>query len=172
VETDEFPYVDPPADEIPGVVDVRQVVTGHDAAAVSLEEVRVHSSGLIVVFAVHMPPGEPTGGSDVEAEWCRLLREEHDGPTTGIVLGYRFGDQWRSTVKGEPKWLPRDQATAPISLVSGHNTGRDGSVAYWLWPLPEVDVTFFGSWQSQDLPFGTITVSAEQIAEARPDRWS
>jgi hypothetical protein len=169
VDAQVFPYLDPPAHEIPGVIAEPQVITEHDDAAISLDDIRVHSTGMLVTFAVRMPTA-PTVGSDLEREWWWLLREQRDAPCSGILLGYRVtSGQWRSTIDGAPADLPRAQATAPISLQFGRNRGRDGTVTYWLWPLSEGDTTFFGRWESQRLAYGTVTVSAARVAMARPD---
>jgi hypothetical protein len=164
-----FPYLAPPTHETPGIIAKPGVLTEHDDAAISIEQMRVHSTGLLVTFAVRMPTA-PSVVSDLEREWWSLLREERrEAVATGILLGYRYASgQWRSTIDGQPGDFPRNQATAPISLRSGRNRGRDGTVTYWLWPLPEGAITFFGRWQSQGLPYGCLTVSAGSIAAARP----
>lgn len=163
-------YLDPPNDEIPGAITGVWVITEHDDVAISVQYMLAHSTGLLITFGVRMPPGAPHIDSDIYTDWRRLLRGEMDGPATGILLGYRFASgQWRSTIRGEPADLPQDQASAPISVMSGRNRGREGTVTYWPWPLPEGDVTFFARWTSQGLPYGTVTVPAERITSARPD---
>jgi hypothetical protein len=164
-----LPYLDPPADETPGVIAKPGMLTEHDDAAISVEQIRVHSTGLLVTFAVRMPTA-PSVGSDLEREWWSLLREERrEAAATGILLGYRHASgsvaihDRRTT--GD---FPRDQATAPISLQSGRNRGRDGTATYWHWPLPEGDITFFGRWQTQGLPYGCVTIPAMRLAAARP----
>ncbi len=80
-----FPYLDPPADETPGVIAKPGMLTEHDDAAISVEQIRVHSTGLLVTFAVRMPTA-PSVGSDLEREWWSLLREERrEAVATGIL---------------------------------------------------------------------------------------
>lgn len=128
----------------------------------------MHTTGLAVTFAVHMPTA-PREGSNLERDWRALLRGERHVAASGIVLGYRYASgEWRSTIDGAPEHLPLRHATAPISQGDGGNRGRSGTVAYWLWPLPEGDITFFGRWHSQGLDYGEVTVPIATVLNARP----
>ena len=159
----------PPSDELPGIVPVGDMVARGSNAVVALKLVEVFSTGCLfdMVWSVRR-------SDESEQEWRAVMERTFQRPgLPGLMIGAALPDGRKVFTARSPFGDP-DAVTGPILMHRGGGGGSagdeqaEGSVKYWLWPLPaEGDLRLVAKWDELGLPEGSVVVPGELLARAR-----
>ena len=165
-------WAGPPSGELPGVVSPLGFVLRGPNAVVALKMVEVFSTGCLLdlVWCVRR-------SDESDQEWREVMERSFQGPgRPGILIGAGLPDG-RKAFAGTttPSMFEGSEEVAGPVLVDWGGAGgsagdqqAEGSVRYWLWPLPaEGELQIVAKWDDQGLPESTLKVPGDRLATAR-----
>lgn len=177
----------PSESELPGALAWVVVIGSSPTTAVSLENWRVGSNGVVVTLAVR---AAERGRRDRKALWQALGVHHGRGelamllPPGGLRFGFGFADGRRVTNLDEGGWASLPDGVGPADHVPDHpcleGLGRSTTGAatwqrdVWLWPLPPAGtLTAVCSWPDRgigetvtELPADELLAAAAQVRSA------
>lgn len=167
--------VSPPANEVPAVVSVRQVLTRGPGVALSLLGARVFSTGVLLELDVRLqrrPTPEQAAGLH---EFLRPLPGEGDDHRLVVTVTFADGRSVQLEDLRSRVWTPEREARLadPNELVlwptpgSSAQMGHARSVALWLGPLPPPGPVVLGwSWPALGVPAGEVVLDGTELTLA------
>lgn len=164
-------WLNPPEDELPGIVPVELIIGRSDKAAVMLTGMRAFTTGL--AMTVHVRTRKRLKGHD-------LIDEVFDGPyrhdqddewrRSRLKWGFEFADGRRATSIDAWPDLAKPEATPDHPVLMGRGgEGGDRTVDrdYWLWSLPpEGAIKVVCQWPQLGIGPTTSHLDGDQFVEA------
>jgi hypothetical protein len=156
--------LEPPEGEIPGVVAGERVVTRSRDVVISTGSLSVYSTGVLVTFVVRFRPGVQNRPDDVD-ELHRMLHGDRTPSEGRLLFGVRYPDGSMDTTV---EVSDQQGASGPRLIpFSGRGRGSQWRSTYWMFPLPEDDITFFAAWPAHNVGRGTVVVTRSEVQHAR-----
>jgi len=161
----------PPSDELPGILPVGGFLYRSTSAVVAVKMVEVYSTGCLldVTWSVRR-------GDESDQEWRDIAEQSFSRPgLPGIMFGVSLADGRKAiAAHPTPSMLEEsDDVSGPVLTHRGGGGGSagdeqvDGSVQFWLWPLPvEGDTRVVAKWDELGVPESSLVLSGTRLADA------
>lgn len=166
------PWWQPPADEFPARVPVREFLARTPGTVVVVSHVDVFSVGMTIQI-----DWEVRRLGQSRSEWQLMLHGDHFSPSADVL---RFGVALANGVTVTTVDLRRPDAfsTQPdgwsLMNTQGGGGGDDrrysGSSGLWLWPLPPAGpIELVGEWGARGVPESRIVLDGAALLERVTD---
>lgn len=169
-------WMDPPPDEMAGLVPVRQVLARTDRVAIVLSHADAYREGVRFRFHVVarcLPDDTDDDCGDLhEHVFGHRVRRVGGRPPGPLRVGVYYADGTR-VLGTHPRYEPggRGAPEQPSLSVGGGGGGGSAevmqmSVWAWLWPLPPAEPFLLAlAWQDVDIPVVAIELDGGVILE-------
>ena len=168
-----------PDDEVVGAaVPVTPVLIVHTPhVSIVLESVTAYPTGVTFEIAMRLRRGDWDDDQWDEAQEAVFHHHHHHRRRRGqadLLVGVSLVDGSRAVSAGDwHRWPDNDDPpTPPVLLERGSGGGSSSGVTisssrgFWLWPLPEGDLTIVIAWPTFDIPEHSVTVPAGPMTDA------
>lgn len=157
----------PPSDQIPGVLQLQEVLGRSDSAIVVLLHIHVYTVGLNVQLIARGRPGQHPSFISISPQMAARMGLPETDPPMHLRVVLQDGTE-AVALTSEQLWKRLDDVAGTPVLRTGHGSGKPDATdyQYWLTPAPTQAVTIHFAWPEQGLRATAITIDQAALQRA------